>query len=183
MLHGPAPTEEFVGNLMMKAVRQGKDPLALLPSNVNTISQMDCCWPHGCFPQMEALEELVAAYPNAKFILSIQNAMKWVQSVDKYGQLRRVLIESELPGLPAGVGAVDDDLIAFFQAHVMRVRSYFANHDSQGFLELDLDDGDQINRSRLSDFFGQPVAWDHHNVTTWGVVARKKKERKETSPA
>lgn len=173
---GPRGVDRFVGHLMAKAAEDGLKPLDLLPNWVNCVTQMDCWWvdwednPGDCFgifPQITLLDNLDEAYPDAKFILCHRDPRSWVKSVETYGPLRKILTEAELPGLPKGQGASDEELCDWFQAHVSRVRRHFEGRKTSSFIEFALEDGDKSIREKLELFLGVPVGWGHHNVTTW----------------
>lgn len=181
--HAPraAGLERFVGQRLLRAVEEGKAPLAFLPDWVDAITQMDCWWMDwknkdgeafepaatALFPQILILEELDRAYPSARFILSTRDARSWLRSVDTYGHLREILVRAELPGLPSGQGAQDEELIAWFNGHTDRVRTYFAGREASKLLEFSLEEGDDAVAGKLEAFLGIPTEWGHHNVTTW----------------
>merc|ERR1712224_581750 len=166
---------------MVLAVRDGLLPLSNLPSWVNAITQMDCWWleedtsaspeqllkAYGHFPQINMLEELDRNYPDAKFILNTRDADKWLQSVSTYGPLRQILRDADIPGLPIGKGETDQELIEWFQNHIVRVREYFGDQCEDRFLEFSIDDADAESERRLRHFLGVPISWGHENATTW----------------
>lgn len=173
---GPSPEDRFIGPLMLKAVEQGRPPLALLPTWVNAVTQMDCWWVNweerapravAVFPQMAILEELDRAYPDAKFILNTRDVRRWLQSVNTYGRLREILIEADLPGLPRGVGMADSELESWFEEHSARVRRQFAGREGTSLLAVSLEDDDSVIRKSLEKFLGTSLTWGHHNATTW----------------
>jgi len=181
---GPAAEDRFVGHLIEKAVAQQKSPLALLPPWVNAVTQMDCWWidpiyeqttdgdkcqprAHGIFPQITMLENLDHAFPGGKFILNTRDARQWLKSVKAYGPLQQILIEADLPGLPAGKGGEDEDLVLWFEDHVNRVRKYFSGRDDGSFTEFALEEGNEVIKKRLDSFLGVDLEWGCHNVTTW----------------
>ena len=122
---------------------------------------------YGLFPQITHLEQLTAAYPEAKFILNYREARSWLGSVSTYGPMRRILTEADLPGLASGVGQNDDDLLQWFEEHTIRVRSHFEDCAPGMFLEVSLEEGDEILQKRLSQFLGAEVEWGCYNMTTW----------------
>lgn len=189
---GPRPADRFVGQLMLRAVEQGKKPLALLPAWVNAVTQMDCWWVDweekekeeasaeeekernefeysaaALFPQMLILEELDKAYPNAKFILNMRDARGWLRSVDAYGRLREILEKADLPGLSRGKGGKDEELLEWFEGHSARVRRHFKGREGSSLLAFSLEEGNAAIAERLEAFLGFPLEWGQHNATTW----------------
>ena len=92
------------------------------------------------FPQLSALQELHDAYPTARFTLTTRPPAHWLASVDGWG-LRDRLVDCNLPGLPEGKGADDQELMAWFSSHLDTVREFVAANPSHGpLLEIDIED-------------------------------------------
>lgn len=122
---------------------------------------------YGLFPQITLLEELDTRYPDAKFILNVRETKEWLRSSKAYGCFWGVLVDADIPGLPHGVGADDQDLANWYESHIERVRCHFADRESSKFLEIALEEGDAAIRAHLEAFLGTEVVWGHHNATTW----------------
>ena len=92
------------------------------------------------FPQLSALQELHDAYPTARFTLTTRPPAHWLASVDGWG-LRDRLVDCNLPGLPEGKGADDQELMTWFSSHLDTVREFVAANPSHGpLLEVDIED-------------------------------------------
>lgn len=71
---------------------------------------------------MEHLQTICDAYPEAHFSLNICKLQDWVKSVNSHNDMRQRFIEADLPGLPKGVGARDEELVEWVSRHHERVR-------------------------------------------------------------
>ena len=71
-------------------------------------------------------------------------AAHWVASIDGWlegsGQMRQRLVECDIPGLPAGVGAKDEEMEGFYRAHANAVRAFAAAHPSHTLLDFSIED-------------------------------------------
>lgn len=154
--------------LMHRAVKEGLAPLAHLPG-IDAVAEMNCIfWQDkaqsiatGLFPQMSMLEELVAHYPHAHFILNVREPRKWVDSVNEHNDMRRRLERANLYGLPAGAGRHDEELIDWVERHHQRVSTVLGNRGAK-LLVFDID---VHGADELSAFLGREVVWGKHNVT------------------
>mmetsp|Transcript_38011 Transcript_38011/g.108605 ORF Transcript_38011/g.108605 Transcript_38011/m.108605 type:complete len:152 (+) Transcript_38011:1-456(+) len=145
-------------------------PLADLPPGVDAVAEMNgLFWVHkglgiaeGYFPQMSQLRDLVDHYSGAHFILNVRDPARWLRSVDGHNDLRQRLVCAELPGLAAGKGAEDAELLGWVAAHHQRVEALLARRRSR-LLVFDIE---RHGERELSDFLGRKVVWGQHNVTT-----------------
>ena len=151
--------------------------MALL-GEVDAVTQLDCWWVENGdaaegeagerfmakFPQITCLKELDEAYPGAKFVLNWRETGKWIHSVDRYWRLREVLVSADIPGLPSGKGGDDAELGRWYEDHNRRVRQYFADRDPGTFLELQLEEGNDVLQKRLEAFLEAEVQWGHYNA-------------------
>jgi len=168
-LWGVDADRRLIARLMHRAASQGLPPLALLPPGVDAVAEMNgLFWAdkhawvaEGHFPQMSLLEQLVLHYPDARFILNIREHRRWVKSVDQHNDLRRRLVCADLPGLPRGVGKLDDELIAWVDAHHRRVQALLSHHGAR-LLVFDIE---RHGEPELSAFLGAAVTWACHNAT------------------
>jgi len=159
----------LVARLMQRAASEGLPPLALLPEHVDAVAEMNGLYwadqragvAEGYFPQMSLLEELILHYPFAHFVLNVRDHRRWARSVDGHNDLRKRLIAADLPGLPRGVGAKDEDLIGWAAGHHERVRALLG-HARVRLLVFDLE---RHGEKQLSTFLGRRVTWGLHNVT------------------
>uniref|UniRef100_A0A7S4Q4P6 Sulfotransferase domain-containing protein n=1 Tax=Alexandrium monilatum TaxID=311494 RepID=A0A7S4Q4P6_9DINO len=166
-LWGVDADRRLIGRLMERAAAQGLPPLSGLPHHVDAVAEMNgLVWgPRGTvqahFPQISLLEELAAHYPYAHFILNVRDHRRWVRSVDSHNDLRKRLVYADLPGLPPGAGARDDELIGWVAAHHERVRARLGG----GRARLLVFDIEHHGAEELVAFLGRRVAWGQHNAT------------------
>jgi TusA-related sulfurtransferase len=118
--------EGFVGQLMHRAHAQGLPVMHHLAGHYDAVAQMDVCLPDAegapCFfPQIALLEEIVQQHPGAVFVLNTRDPAAIVRSIDKWGTLRERIVTADLPGLPAGAGRRDSELVAWIEAHYAAV--------------------------------------------------------------
>ena len=96
------------------------------------------------FPQLSALKELHAQFPEATFVLPTRPPRHWIASVDHWQhanyRMREVLAACNLPGLPSGRAPNDSELAAFYVQHSRAVRTFVANHPSHTLIEFDLEE-------------------------------------------
>merc|ERR1711974_67491 len=149
---------------MQRAVSQGLPPLACLPKAINAVAEMNgLFWGNrqalGYFPQMSLLEQLISHYPFAHFILNVRDHQRWVKSVNSHNDLRSRLVSADLPGLPPGVGASDNELIEWVAAHHHRVQTLLHQRGAK-LLTFDIE---YHGQDELSSFLGRQVKWGRHN--------------------
>jgi hypothetical protein len=74
----------------------------------------------------------------------------------KEGEFRERITRADLPGLPAGVGDKDADMIEWFERHFMACRAIFGLHRER-FLEVDIESPDF--REDLEHFLDMKFKW------------------------
>jgi len=164
--YGEDADQRLVAKLMYHAVRHGFKPLDYLPLGVNAVAEMNgLVWENssvwGYFPQMSLLDKLVECYPDAYFVLNVRDHWRWVKSVSKQNDLRQRLVAADLPRLPPGAGARDEELVEWVAAHHACVRALLSRPRYR-FLEFDIE---RHGEKELSSFLGCKVEWAKHNVS------------------
>lgn len=153
----------FVGKMIYESAAGGGDPLAEL-SDYDAITQADVCIPaHGLnfWPQLDfdLLRQIREHHPTCWFLLNRRDPVKVCDSIDRWPSLRQRITEADIPGLPAGVGADDDDMIAWIEGH------YAACHEHLGsdpyFADIDIES--DATPERLGQLLGIPIEG-------WGIV-------------
>lgn len=168
-LWGIDAERRLVAALVRRAASQGLPPLACLPEEIDAVAEMNgLFWidkrarlVDSFFPQMSLLEHILLHYPHAHFILNLRDHGRWVKSVDGHNDMRQRLVCADLPGLPSGAGAVDEELIGWVAAHHDRVQRLLSSRGAK-LLVFDIE---QHGERELSCFLGRPVRWGHHNTT------------------
>lgn len=172
---GTAPNPpRYCGQCVSRNVEAGRPPLescgdynvwaqldvAFQPAKMTKISGIDnsSCY----FPQVEALRALIDSYPTATFILNHRPAEHWLQSVIHWHDLRSRLIRCNITGLPAGVGAKDDDMVRFYNRHTGNVLEAFPGPHRKRLVVLEVEDPNA--GAVLEAAFGIPrSAWGDKN--------------------
>lgn len=131
----------FVGQLIYDNVLAGRDPFAALEA-YDAVTQADVCvpahrvnfWPNLDFAILSAIR---AAHPQCLFLLNHRDPERVVRSIDDWPALRERLVKSEIPGLPAGMGASDSEMIRWIENHYAACRRFFAGDPA--FLDLSIE--------------------------------------------
>jgi len=112
------------------------------------INQTKCYW-----PQLQDVPLLESQYPNSKFIFNDRDPKKWISSVSNWnisiGNLRNRLVHLDIPGLPAGAGAKDSELLDWYFWHKSNMIGYFK--DKRNFIVFDVE---KDSPQKLGDFLG-----------------------------
>ena len=93
------------------------------------------------FPQVEQLNQIHKAYPNATFMLTFRSMESWYRSISNYYTWKRSLkdVMRNITGLPAGKGSNAEEFSQFFCNHVKRVRQFVEQHPSHSLVEVDIE--------------------------------------------
>jgi hypothetical protein len=134
----------FVGQIIYDNVLEGRDPLAGL-EDYDAVTQADVCLPaHGInfWPNLDfaVLSAIRAAHPGCLFLLNHRDPGKVVRSIDNWPALRERLVRSDIPGLPAGKGRSDSEMIRWIENHYAACRRFFT--DDPAFVELSIEASD-----------------------------------------
>jgi hypothetical protein len=116
-------------------------------------------------PQWSFLREMHDQFPKATWILNLRDPTKWLQSIDRWKDLRKRLIDySGGDDFPKGRGTRDEEMIDFYHKQAQRVRDFVADHPSHTLVEVNIDgpDAGQV----MEDAFGisGDTCWGARNV-------------------
>ena len=121
------------------------------------------------FPQIELLDEIVAAYPKATLFLTFRSVEKWYNSMKNWPPRKRgphmvdKLRKENITGFPSGVGENIDEFGDWYCKHVERVRDIVARNPSIALVEVDIEDPSIAKR--MSKIFEiDESCWGHSNV-------------------
>jgi hypothetical protein len=111
-------------------------------------------------PMAALYAQAFAAFPQAKFILSIRGSDKWVASVRKHVGDRpfvpaeKVQYWKYLDFKPKGLYEIDDNTLhALYRRHQKETIDFFSKHNALHQLcIINLDDDENLNSAILSDF-------------------------------
>lgn len=108
------------------------------------------------FPQIDYLDNMLEAYPNATLLLAFRNMDSWYRSLTKWTRngtmMAHDLVQADITGLPTGIGNNVDEFSTWFCNHVDRVRDVVSKSPSHTLVEIDLDD-EVKTRQFVSDVF------------------------------
>ena len=140
--------ERYIGKLIYEAVYSGLDPFAHL-TGYDAVTQADVClprrgvnfWPNLDFAILSAIRR---ADPSCLFVLNTRRPEAIVDSICKWGLMRRRLQIADIPGLPSGAGGKREHLIIWINNHYDACRRYFAADEH--FIEIDIESADAPDR-------------------------------------
>jgi Sulfotransferase domain len=132
----------FIGQIIYENVLAGRDPFDRL-GDYDSITQADVCvpaqrvnfWPNLDFAILSRIRD---AHPECLFVLNIRDPKKICSSIDRWPSLRERIVRASIPGLPARMGAKDEELVQWIENHFAACRRFFASDPK--FLELDIED-------------------------------------------
>src|SRR3954451_13062533 len=162
----------FCGELIYEDFYAGRDPLERFPE-LYCMGEPDVCrpdqrkngaelnyWPQLDFDVIKAIERF---NPGMRFLLNKRRVPDLIRSIDKWGgDFRQRVTGCDIPGLPPGKGATDDELREWIEGHYGACQEYFGGRET--FLEFDI--AEPETRGRLADFLGVELPW-------WGVANAK----------
>ena len=94
-------------------------------------------------------DTLAKHHPNAKIFLNVRRPESWLAAVDRWtaehhhlhpGGLRGHLTACGFPGLAAGVGARDEDMLAWYESHKQRIHAFVREHPALSPIEVSVED-------------------------------------------
>jgi len=148
-VHWTNHTGEYVGELMLQALREGKKLFNYL-SDYNVFTQMDVCLPDKnicLFPQSDLVELIYRQYPDALFVLNYRNTFNHVNSICSWGGLKERLRLFDIIDLPA-----------FIDDHNEKIRNFFSG--KANFIEFNIESDTE---EKLSSFIKSPIELVHIN--------------------
>lgn len=124
------------------------------------------------YPQIEYLEEIHNESPNATFVLPFRDVSTWHKSLQNWKMidwpkhdhttLEQLIVKADLPGLPPGVGHIEEELVEWWCWHVKIVREFVKIHPSHALVEVDIED--PLAGSMMGTLFGASQScWGHAN--------------------
>ena len=172
--------EIYVGTCMRNASDSGL-PLLQTCGNYNVYAQMDVTSPdnpsQGCyFPQISNLNELSNEAPAATFILNRRNMTAWYRSIHNHmgGTMYREAFDSRLTRCNTTWSPNStrmEDMIAWHQAQIERVRQFVLAHPTHALIEPDIQSpmaGRQMS-----------IAFGISNSSCWGRANASKNQKKK----
>jgi Sulfotransferase domain len=82
-------------------------------------------WRGMILPQWRWIPEIHERFPNATWILNTRNPLEWLDSINRWQDLRQRFIASDYPPeFPRGVGKMDQEMVNFYNLQAQRVRDF-----------------------------------------------------------
>lgn len=130
----------YVGQIIYENHFQRRPLLAGL-EDFEAITQADVCIPHegrNFWPQLDLaiLHKVRREYPACTFLLNLRDPHGIARSIAGWGNLQERITRSDIPGLPAGFGASEAQLVDWIETHYAAVRSAFGGDER--LVELDI---------------------------------------------
>mmetsp|Transcript_38714 Transcript_38714/g.41975 ORF Transcript_38714/g.41975 Transcript_38714/m.41975 type:complete len:231 (+) Transcript_38714:3-695(+) len=146
-------TRKSCGYQMMINLRNNKDAFATMDSFA-LYAELDGQVEAGMYlPQWTNLHEIHQQFPRATFILNMRDPKKWIQSIDKWKDLRQRFIDIDLgPAFPTGAGKTDSELETWYLLQAQQVRDLVTAFPSHELVEIDI--GAEETGQILQDSFG-----------------------------
>ena len=121
-------------------------------------------------PQWDYLDEVYDQFPMATWILNVRKPEMWLNSVDRWLDLRQRFIDNPyLPDLPRGVGVDDKDMIRFYLRQAERIREFCESHPGLSCVEVNIDQPDAGDI--MENAFGIPeTCWGNRNANANGTA-------------
>ena len=136
----------YFGELVQFALAEGRKPFYYMENmGYRVFTQYDCdiC---GIYPQLDALEDILHAYPSARFIHNIRDIKRHVRSILKWGNFTNLLRSAgKLSSYPGQSTSYSDArnveaLLNYARKHTRRV---FSMTPDIKFLEISIDMGSE----------------------------------------
>lgn len=121
-------------------------------------------------PQWDYLDQIYQHFPNATWILNWREPTKWLDSVNRWKDLRQRFVDNPfIPELPRGKGDDDQDMLNFYRRQAERVRDFAQNHTSLSLVELPIDSPNA--GQNMEDAFGiSKQCWKNRNVNNGTAI-------------
>ena len=152
----------FCGVLMYESLEEDENPFSRF-KGYRAVTQSDVCRPQrglNFWPQLDhdMLDAVERHNPDVKFILHRRDVRDLIRSIHGWSNMLERIVACDIPGLPAGAGATDEELAAWITGHYAWCRERFAGNPN--YLEFDIADPDAP--ALLERFLGVPLPW-------WGI--------------
>ena len=149
---------EHVGKVIYADYFDSGDPLARL-DEFDMINEMSAVrhdrslWPQTDWGLLAAIQD---HHPNVKFLMTYRDPAKAANSMMRWNNLgKRRLPMADIPGLPRGFGASEDELARWLEGHFKFCRRVFQGCDN--FLEYDIEDADA--QGKIAGYLGIDLPW------------------------
>jgi hypothetical protein len=157
---------------IQRAMVDGRPPLSyVMDHGVNAVVQMDALFGGiNIWPQIDALDEILDAYPRARYVHHVRNATEQVSSINRWSDMSsridRSGLTSRFPGQSKN-NSRDENIALMITNAQKLVRDAFSKRPTYLYLEIDIA-GDPYAGAHLSRFLGfsRIVTMPHSNKNT-----------------
>eukprot|EP01031_Cornospumella_fuschlensis_P025648 gene25648-30978_t len=151
---------------IQRAVADGKKPLeSLLDTGLNAFAQLDeVYWSHPRFPQVDLIDHILDAYPDAFYIHHIRNVTNHVASIMNWNDLSKRILASGIMSRQLSQGqsfskssseqSIEEMLASFILRHREFIRDKFLKRPTVRYLEIDLELAEEMASASISIFVG-----------------------------
>lgn len=148
---------------MYRGWHETGDPLSCF-TELDCLSQIDVCLPDqgiNFWPQMDhdLLQAIRRHHPDCLIILNTRPASDIARSMMGWGDLHHRLIQSDIPGLPAGSGNSLSSLIAWVEDFHHKTATHFAGDPN--FIMVNM--LDRRTPTQIANRLGITIRW-------WGIA-------------
>lgn len=160
------------GKRMRRNLTKNHKPAFDTMDNFTLYAELDAQELNGgmTLPQWDYLEPIYKQFPSASWILNVREPRKWLNSVDRWKDLRERFVNNPfLPDLPVGVGKEDSEMIRFYERQAQRIRDFADAHPSLSLVEVPIDSPNA--GSIMEEAFGIPkTCWRNRNVNNGTAI-------------
>lgn len=153
----PAMTRNFVGLVLYRGYYGSGDPLELLHefdavAEASFLHQGRSAWPQMDHALIAAIRE---RHPHVKFTATRRDPARLANSMMRWTNMPKRLLENSLPGLPAGFGGTEGELARWIDGHYAHLDRIFAGDDAY----LCFDVADPEAQPKLEAHLGFDLPW------------------------
>ncbi len=175
--HGRASLDQPpIAIQLWRAFVEGQNPLHYVPRGIEAITDAHLTRSSGwdnmtLWPAFSPLflQRFRSCNPETFILLHKRDPETWLNSVNKWKNLRARLVKADLPFLPPSAGAKDDDMIEWITNHYKRVCVMFEK--DKFFLSINIENDNAP--IEIGDYLGLELPW-------WGVANTNEESENET---
>ncbi len=165
--HGKASLDQPpIAIQLWRAFIEGRNPLHYIPRGIEAIADAHLTRSPGwdnitLWPAFSPLflQRFRLCNPETFILLHKRDPEAWLNSVNRWKNLRARLVKADLPFLPPSAGAKDDDMIEWITDHYKRVCDMF--EEDKFFLSINIEDDNAP--IEIGEALGLELPW-------WGVT-------------
>ena len=143
-LHWRDRQGRFAGKLIYENILTGRDPFDRM-GEYDSVTQADVClpaqgvnyWPNLDFSVLRAIRD---AHPECLFLLNTATRRRSAPASTNGRNCASGSSAPRIPGLPAGMGRTDEEIVTWIENHHAACRRYFAK--DKKFVEVDIESDD-----------------------------------------